>query len=401
MRNRLREVPSSQVREFVRKELTKHFVVREFIAIYSRIAGVALIFYCGLQFEDKTLLLWVIGAHGISVLITRHFAKKVMDALERDGDYDRQAHFLACAMGVAAFLWGCFLWTFPQTLLRTPEEFIITLAVIIAIALMMLTAALHSTALRYTVLGACLSIVPAIIGFTPLSGFSPALGFTVLILILFAYTKLFERQARSLALLQLRNQRSSEKLSRVNKASLGAMGQLRMQAERDGLTKMRNRGAFEQAAAKMFPDQAEQDGVESISDTSIAVMLVDVDHFKSINDKYGHAIGDVVLEHIGSQLCDWEDGGSKRLSARWGGEEFVILAGLEKGETIEQLAEDLRLHLGIAGKSVSWPDELNISVSIGCSLCEMPLSIEQEIRTADVALYRAKNEGRDCWRIAA
>lgn len=376
----------------MRKELTKHFVAREFVAIYSRIVGLALAFYCSTQFENNTLVLWLIGVHLVSAFTNRHFAHRVLDAMARGEDGNRQAHHLAISMGVAAFLWGCFLWTFPQTLLRTPAEFIITLAVLVAIALMMVTAALHSAALRYTTIGACLSIVPAIVRFTPISGFAPAVGFIVLIVILLVYARLFERQGRSLALLQLRNKRVSEQLTQVNDALVGAMGRLRLQADRDALTKMRNRGAFERAADKMLKKED--------AGTQFVVMLIDIDHFKTINDNFGHTTGDIVLTHIGSLLHEWEKQGHGRLSARWGGEEFVVLAQLEKGKTTGELAEELRLCLRVENCAPDLPKTLHTSVSIGCSVAKIPFSIEKEIRSADIALYRAKNEGRDCWRIA-
>lgn len=390
---RHRKVIGSSVRDYVRQQLTEQFVGREFVAIYSRVLGIALALYCGFQFDDIRLVVWVSGAHVISLLLNRHFAQSVFDAMARGDDFDRPSHILAISMGVAAFLWGCYLWTFPHKRLISPEEFVIILAVIVAVSLMILTSALNARALLYTISGTCLGIVPVIISFTQISGYAPMVGFAVLIAILLAYSRLLERQSRGLALMQLRSKTASKKLTQSNKALVTAMRQLRVQADRDGLTKMRNRGAFERAAKAML-------GYEGVLGPYV-VMLIDIDHFKVINDSFGHTTGDVVLTHIGALLDDWEKHGKNRLSARWGGEEFVVLAEMDAGQTAEELAEELRRRLRVANYGPDWPKTLHTSVSIGCSIAQIPFSIEEQIRFADIALYRAKNEGRDCWRIAS
>lgn len=135
-------------------------------------------------------------------------------------------------------------------------------------------------------------------------------------------------------------------------------------------------------------------------DQPIAVLYIDVDHFKNINDKYGHLNGDIVLKTVSLLLKQ-----GLRLSdvlGRFGGEEFIaILPNTTESEAI-QIAE--RLRLIIAGKGVqitSQEDSLMVTVSIGIT-CIQPQStstidqtIEQLLSQADIALYRAKAQGRN------
>lgn len=127
----------------------------------------------------------------------------------------------------------------------------------------------------------------------------------------------------------------------------------------------------------------------------LSVIIFDIDFFKRINDTYGHPVGDVVLQRIGSILKQETRGGD--LAIRYGGEEFMLvlphtsLAGAEaKAEAIRQQVADTRF------------PELNneiITVSLGITqLIESDLSISQLIYRADSALYDAKNSGRNKWK---
>jgi diguanylate cyclase (GGDEF)-like protein len=143
-----------------------------------------------------------------------------------------------------------------------------------------------------------------------------------------------------------------------------------------------------------------------------AVAMIDVDRFKGLNDKYGHAIGDQVLRMIASKLARIGGGGS---AYRYGGEEFTVLfPGRSVEEAIphlEALREDIAAHR-LALRSPERPshsipgkrrrgtggdeDTVSVTISIGVAQPEDRLaSAEDVIRAADQALYRAKNKGRN------
>jgi diguanylate cyclase (GGDEF)-like protein len=128
-------------------------------------------------------------------------------------------------------------------------------------------------------------------------------------------------------------------------------------------------------------------------DRGIAMMMLDVDHFKSINDRYGHAGGDQALKHLVTTLSNRIRRGD--LLGRLGGEEFAILLPSVAAAEAERLAERLVAH--IAASPVNYGGRLiEMTISIGLTMTNgADRSIEQVIARADDALYRAKESGRN------
>ena len=121
----------------------------------------------------------------------------------------------------------------------------------------------------------------------------------------------------------------------------------------------------------------------------MSLMILDVDHFKKINDLYGHSIGDQVLIDLSNQIRS-SLRGSDSLT-RWGGEEFVILCPNTTTETVSKLAERLRKEIA----SVKFREVGNITLSFGVAECGTEETWEQWLHRADEALYLAKSGGRD------
>lgn len=129
------------------------------------------------------------------------------------------------------------------------------------------------------------------------------------------------------------------------------------------------------------------------SKTSLAVLMIDLDHFKSINDRYGHNTGDAVLSAVGETLL-----GTLRASdirSRWGGEEFLVVLPESTIERASSAAESLRLR--IAGTTVrSGPHTVRVTTSIGITIARPgETDIPRLLGRADTALYQAKSEGRN------
>lgn len=161
---------------------------------------------------------------------------------------------------------------------------------------------------------------------------------------------------------------------------------LRRMATTDGLTGAWNRAGFLTASQRELERGAE-------SGRGHALMMLDVDHFKSINDRYGHAGGDLALK----QLVAMVRARIRRsdLLGRLGGEEFAILLPSILPDEAAHMAQRLVTH--IAGNPVAYGDRLiAMTVSIGLTMVTEPdRSIEQIIARADAALYRAKDSGRN------
>ena len=162
---------------------------------------------------------------------------------------------------------------------------------------------------------------------------------------------------------------------------------LEYQATHDALTDLPNRRAMEEHLTWLA-------GAEDVLD--VAVLHVDLDKFKAVNDTFGHDAGDVVIRDAGDRL--------KRILrdtdmvARVGGDEFVAIC--HRVVSVEQVE-------GIAGRIVQsmkepipyGEDMCQIGASVGIALCHTPSDIRQSLNDADVALYEAKRCGRGCYRI--
>ena len=153
-------------------------------------------------------------------------------------------------------------------------------------------------------------------------------------------------------------------------------------ARTDELTGAWNRRRFEETI------ETEMDRLRRYGQR-LSLMILDVDHFKKINDLYGHSIGDQVLIDLSNTIRS-----SLRVSdslTRWGGEEFIILCPNTTVETVSKLAERLRKEVS----SIKFQEVENITLSFGVAECGAEETWEQWLHRADKALYLAKSGGRD------
>jgi two-component system cell cycle response regulator len=167
---------------------------------------------------------------------------------------------------------------------------------------------------------------------------------------------------------------------------------MRFQATHDLLTSLWNRGVIvELMSHEIMRSRRER--------SCTAVMMCDIDHFKSVNDQFGHAIGDEVLREVARRLHNSVR--SYDMVGRYGGEEFLVaLNKCNPGSAVSR-AENLREK--IAGRPIQTANKpVSVTISIGLALSsEFPEStIEEIMHQADMALYAAKAAGRNCVRIA-
>ena len=164
-----------------------------------------------------------------------------------------------------------------------------------------------------------------------------------------------------------------------------ARDNLNTQARTDELTGLANRRGF-----KQYVGEAEQ---RSNKGQSFAVIVADLDHFKQINDQYGHEVGDKVLQETAKTLKALVR--SEDLVVRWGGEEFLLLLVDTDLKGAQVLAEKIRAKIASMHFSTESGD---IAVSISLGLDSQPVGgdLYATLGSADRAMYEAKHRGRNC-----
>jgi diguanylate cyclase len=163
---------------------------------------------------------------------------------------------------------------------------------------------------------------------------------------------------------------------------------VRREALTDGLTGLANRKAFDMEIKRISGEALE-------SGKAYTLLMLDIDHFKSFNDNYGHQIGDQVLRLVARTLTDGVKG--RDVAARYGGEEFVIIlpetpidAGVAVGNSLRKAVATKDVINRNSGEKLG-----RITMSVGVAEYYPGESIADLIERADAALYTAKHNGRN------
>ena len=156
----------------------------------------------------------------------------------------------------------------------------------------------------------------------------------------------------------------------------------------DSLTGLHNRKAFDRKLQDFF-ERFKKDGFV------FSTIMLDIDHFKNFNGRYGHKIGDEVLKVVGSVMLDTLKG--QDFPARYGGEEFVVLLPKTSLDNASILAEQIRTNIAEKKLKLTRTGEQigRITVSLGVSQINVSDTADSVIERADKSLYLAKKSGRD------
>ncbi|WP_119395649.1 GGDEF domain-containing protein [Salinibius halmophilus] len=184
-------------------------------------------------------------------------------------------------------------------------------------------------------------------------------------------------------MLSLANARQNE-LSTINSLLSVKKDELEQIAQRDPLTGALNRGGLE----SLFDNRLNPKKV------ALSAIFIDVDHFKRINDNYGHAVGDAVLKDLSSVVSSMTR--DTDLFARWGGEEFVLICPNTELANAAMLAEKVRAAL----EGHTWPADIKLTASFGVAQMNDE-SFDAFLARADKALYQSKEQGRNRVTIAS
>lgn len=158
-------------------------------------------------------------------------------------------------------------------------------------------------------------------------------------------------------------------------------------SNRDTLTQALNRSGLSQKVEGLFNCQAPA--------PQVAIFVIDIDFFKSINDTFGHDVGDTTLQKVVNIIQT--NMRSEDILGRWGGEEFVLITRVTDLKTALHVANKLRQC--IATHNFEFPDDRQMTISMGLTMSVIGDRFEDVFKRADVALYKAKHTGRNCVKI--
>jgi diguanylate cyclase (GGDEF)-like protein len=200
-----------------------------------------------------------------------------------------------------------------------------------------------------------------------------------------SFESVLKRANETLVDLTLRSQQQAEKLQKQNI-------KLKEQAATDGLTGLGNRASFDQFLAKEFTAALE-------SGCAISLLMIDVDHFKKVNDQFGHPIGDQVLKVLGQVLRSIARAGD--MAARYGGEELALVLPNTSKTVAAGFAEKIRR--AVSAKPMTFGNvSVPVTVSIGVAAMEHRVPFKEVVhfvKAADLAVYAAKHLGRNCVKV--
>lgn len=198
-------------------------------------------------------------------------------------------------------------------------------------------------------------------------------------IIIFMFLWHYVVSAKVMAVLSSKN----DELEQVKQALTSANKNLEYLSFHDDLTSLYNRHYFMSTLKPQFARLSREQRND-------VILMIDLDFFKKINDQHGHMIGDKVLKEFANVLTAVLRAGD--IAARWGGEEFIVLLP----EATKEQSRSFAKRLMTAVEQQSFEAGIQLTISIGMSEHKKGDSIESWIERADTALYKAKNEGRNC-----
>lgn len=316
----------------------------------------------------------MIGMHAVCRRLRRHDDLLVQDRVWQ------LYQVLALLSGIS---WGGMMLPVATTLGKDIASTFVCVIIIASVSVTSMVIATRWKAFVAFGSGFFACLLPQTLWFIADIGAIPLIATLAFIPALWSLASAVHRQDRSLIRAQLEKEDLTTELAH-------ALERAEYLATRDSLTGLYNRRAFEQVAHSLRT----QRGGDPTS-----LILIDLDHFKAINDQHGHACGDAVLQKSAALILETMRpvdvlGRGDSAVARWGGEEFLLLLPDCPLPMAVQVAERLRQRLTEL-TDPSWPRQLAVSGSFGVSCWRPEANLHQCINEADEAMYRAKHAGRN------
>jgi diguanylate cyclase (GGDEF)-like protein len=355
----------------------------------AMLIAVALMGFAVMGIGDEKLMWALIAVQCILQTIVATINRMLLRRLDANQPDDFLYAIFVCLKGLTGAVWGLMMLPVVTNLGTGLGPLLICITLIVTITISaMLTTAVWIISIA-AIIGFFVTMFPQALYFYYSVGPVPLIVTLILPSTLFWMTSVQSKQARAALVSELENKRLALYLE-------DALQQSDYLARHDSLTGLLNRRAFQLKLSELRQEQPE---------AAISLILVDLDHFKSINDNFGHESGDAVLVSTAeiidsvtrpddlSARCD-------EATARWGGEEFIIALVGCPIEAAASVSERLRVRIA-AQADPKWADGLSVTGSFGVAIWNHQEDLADGIARADKAMYRAKISGRNQVELAA
>ena len=370
-------------REPTEREATRQLAVREIGAAVSSPLASCLLAFALYGQVDSQRVEWWLGGQLFFAVCSLLLSFLLLRRLDSASARNRVLRMLFVTLTLEGLTWGL-----APLLLATPDPIynMLTLAfVCVGCSLALHSLCLYRSAMVMFIL--CLMLPSAILHLMDGTGLDLiiGLGMTVLLGLSLFYGLVSGRLAREGINASVQSAMLADQLKSNNADLRNALRAIRQMATRDPLTQAYNRRALLEFLEREMVAQ-DRGGLP------LGVLMVDVDHFKQVNDTYGHLTGDDVLKALCTRLDNLMRGND--FLARYGGEEFVCLVHVTDEQQLQAAGE--RIRAAVADKPIlSKPEPLTVQVSIGAAMRRQGEEGNALFARADRALFKAKNIGRN------
>jgi len=359
----------------------RNFLQHIALANVINIIPFALVAICSLYLRNWGLMTTLIALNAATVLAMLLVSRRLQHCAEEKRQFLWNVY--DCLAFVSGAIWAGKMYPVMDMLGRDIVSLFVCVVIIVSIAVTSIVVASQWRTFLSFLAGVMLCLTPQTLAYFDTIGPIPLIATIGLAPALIALAHSMRVQNRLIIRTQLEKQQLADDLAH-------ALAAAEYLANRDSLTGLYNRRAFEDLAGRIRNDGAAN---------PLSLILVDLDHFKSINDQHGHAIGDSVLKKTAELMSNAIGpfdlvGRGDGAAARWGGEEFILLLRNCPLEQAAELAEKLRESLS-GLRDPSWSDGLSVTGSFGVVQWQEDSPLHMAINQADAAMYEAKNAGRN------
>lgn len=387
-------------REHVRRVMLRLQAERALQSMRGGLIGIAFVVITQFESAPLALLATFTLARLGSMLLNRRICLSILGTPEAKLDGPRAYRTLHIGILISGLSWGGAAWMLPSSIGTDPAAHMLIFALVGISALMVSTAAPSPLGVSLLLAGLWGNLLLKLLLQLddPFSRFLLT-GTGVYAALSMLHGLHLHNRVRSGILAELHNERllslmtearqreqlQSEALAQANQQLAEALTRMQELASHDELTGLLNRRAF---LERVRPEIAAQRRHGEAS----ALILIDLDHFKAINDQFGHQTGDEVLRGTAALLLRHLRGAD--ILARWGGEEFLIFMPRTSVDDASLVAERLRLALR-QQSCPALPASWTLTASFGITVMDNDLTLDTATARADQALYQAKHGGRD------